>query len=293
MLRGFAMNTRLRNVRLNLLLVCTLGLALTLPGAAPAEEFADLAKRLPENVNAVGLIDLTALNKSPIAQASGWPEKPEIVNLPPTVSQLVIGGNFNPAAGVHEWRYGVVRLASDVPMDYIAKKYGGGPSAIGGHPAVISKQNLAFIQLDKGLLGLHAATNRQDIARWVRHADASPSLVVNPYLADFIKASSGAQIRFLLDTSDLFDPEAVKTQVAALKAMQGDKEAANRLSSLVSGMKGISFAIRAGEDLRGTLRLDFAGDAAGLVNSAAPVLKELLAEQGLWLADFDSWKAEA
>ena len=272
-------------------LCLALAVSLLLVGVATAIDFAELSKRFPENVNAVGLVDMSALNNSQLGKTLGWAQKPEITNLPDTVGKLAVAGRFNPATG-HDWHYGVAELNRDVSVAEIAKKRKGTVTTVGSHQAVITPQHMAIIELGKQMVGIMTTTNRQEIKRWVDIGDAASSLTVNPYLRDFIKETSGAQLRFALDTADLFDPQGVRRALAGLPTMADKKDQIEAIATHISNMKGVSFGMRVSDDITGTLRVDFEGDISSLTGMAPSLVKDVLQEQGLWLSDFENWKTE-
>jgi hypothetical protein len=263
-------------------LCLALAVSLALAAIAAAIDYPEMAKRFPENVNTIGLIDLGALNNSELGKALGWALKPELTNLPETVGKLAVAGRFNPAAG-HQWQYGVAELNRDVSAEEIARRRKGTVTTVGSRQAVMTPQHMAIIELGKRLVGIMMTTNRQEIRRWVDIGDAASTMSVNPYLRDFIKETSAAQLRFGLDTADLFDPQGVRRALAALPAMADKKDQVEAIASHISNMKGVNF---------GSLRVDFDSDVSSLSGMAADLIKDVLQEQGLWLSDFDSWKAD-
>lgn len=260
--------------------------------AALAADWAELAKRLPTDINAVGLIDASALNSSDLGKESNWANKPEMTSLPANVAQIAVGGLFNPAAGIHDWRYGIAKLKNNIGASGIAKKLNGTVTTIANHSAVITPNNMALVELDNGLIAIQSSTNRQELSRWIKEADAASTLTLNPYLRDFIKENAAAQVRFGLDTGDLFDPAGVKRALANSKALGGDQAKIDEVARKIVAMKGMNFSIRVDSEIRGTLRVDFNTDASSLSSVALPLFQEVLREQGLWLADFAGWKAQ-
>lgn len=264
-----------------------------LVASALAADFESLARRLPENCNAVGLINMKALLDSPMGLAQRWAGRSaELTNIPPTVNEMAIGGVFNPAAGLHDWRFGVARMTRAFSMDEVAKKFGGTVSTVAGQKAVFTPTNMAIVDLGGNLLGLHTASNRQELARWLRMNESAQTLVLPAYLRDFVKDTSAAQVRMALYTDNLFDPEGVKRALGNIKALGGNADRIAQVAGQIAMMKGMSFSIRVDNEIRGTLKIDFAGDVSNLSDIADAVIREALQEQGLYLPDFDGFKTQ-
>ncbi len=177
-------------------------------------------------------------------------------------------------------------------MSALAKKYGGTVTTVSNHAAVFTNQNLALVEMDNGQIAISSTSNRQELSRWIKIADAATTLAVTPYLQNFIKDNASAQIRIGLDTENLFDPQGVKRAASALKSLNGDQAKIAEVASKISTMKGMNFAIRVSDDIRGTLRVDFNSDVSSLSGVADALFQEILKEQGVWLPDFAGWKAQ-
>src|SRR5215213_2411412 len=85
---------------------------------ARAEEFADLARRIPADANALVLIDVEKTVAAPLARKQGWAAKLESafverpIFLPPEAKKLAMGAALDPENGFNgNWELAVMELA--------------------------------------------------------------------------------------------------------------------------------------------------------------------------------------
>jgi hypothetical protein len=257
-----------------------------------AQDFEALARRLPETGNALGLIDFKAILDAPLARAENWSSKAELINLPSSISRLALSGAFSPAVAQHEWRYGVAELTGPLEIDELARKVGGAATTIADRPALMTMEQMAFVQLAPTEIALDFAANRQDLTRWIRVAQSNTTLVLSEYLRDFVKVNAAAPIRFALDTRDLFDPAGVRRSLRGMSALANDRGNVERVAALIDSMRGISLTVRVNQDIRASLRLDFGREISRERVPVDEVLRAALKEQGLYLPDFDQFRTE-
>ena len=73
------------------------------------------------------------------------------------------------------WEATVVELKTAPKFDDIVKKHSGTRDQIGSHAAAAFREDTYLVQFGPKVLGAMQPANRQQVARWVRQADASKS----------------------------------------------------------------------------------------------------------------------
>ena len=98
----------------------------------------ELIQRIPAGANALMVIDVTALESTPMAQAQGWTKKHEAafverpLMLPPEAARIVIGSQLNFAGEMNvEWQVAAMNLVEPLSMRSIARAEGGYLDKIG------------------------------------------------------------------------------------------------------------------------------------------------------------------
>lgn len=106
--------------------------------AAPLCAADELLKRVPGGANAMMVIDVAALQSTPMAQAPGWAKKHEAafverpMMLPPEASRIVLASQLNFAGELNvDWEVAVMSLLEPLSMRSIARSEGGYLDKIG------------------------------------------------------------------------------------------------------------------------------------------------------------------
>lgn len=135
-----------------------------------AEEFADLARRIPAGANALVLIDMEQMMKAPLAIDQGcsrnleaaYVERP--IFLPPEAKKLVLGAALQPNHDfLGKWDVAVMELAEPVAVRSIARSESGYVEQVNGVPTAFTPHDAAFVEL--GLFG-HMDFESLWRARW-------------------------------------------------------------------------------------------------------------------------------
>jgi hypothetical protein len=129
--------------------------------------------------------------------------------------------------------------------------------------------------------------NRQAAVRWLRTQTGVASRL-SPYLNRAVEhADANADVLIAIDLDSLLNAEMLP---ARLKALAFIKEAEiPRIAEVLSEIQGIMLGITVGKKISGSLRVDFAGDAAAIEPVAKQLLEEALSSRGIMIEDMSDW----
>jgi hypothetical protein len=275
--------------------LCTAAAA---PGRADGP-FDELLARVPEQANALLLIDVEAARKSPLGVREHWAEKRRtqaplngLTDGHANLRKVVVATEFNPHTLQNAWDVAVLKFDGIVLKNELQKVTSGTPDTIGGREAVLSPQNAYWTLLDARDVGVMRPANRQAMARWVRSLRPTGRVALAPYLRDATDAMpKDAHAMMAFELADVFDEAGVRDRLKRAKPLAGTTADVEALTKLFAGVRGMALTLRVGDAIAGELRLDFSAEPAGLTPDVAKALVlDALAEAGAAVEDFDSWQ---
>ena len=257
----------------------------------------ELLKRVPAGANALMVIDVAALESSPLAQAQGWQKKHEAafverpLMLPPEASRIVVASALNFAGELNvEWELAVMQLTEPQSMRSIARAEGGYVDKIGGVDCAWTPSDAYFVALEAKQLGIVFPANRQFVSRWAQEGAgvlSSGYLLVADKQVDRMN-----QIVMALDLKDVPQPHRLRERLQASPALKTLSAQLDVIEKLISGVQGLTLKIAVGQSARGTLRVDFSDSPQLLGTQAKPLVLEALDSFGAKLPGLDQWTAK-
>src|SRR5207248_1393259 len=142
---------------------CTVGLVvlgLGAGGAGAAVPFNDLLKRVPEQANAVLLLDPQAANNSPLGKREDWAKKHRqnflggLAGAAPTVTRALVAAQVNLATLQNTWEVALVQLQQPQQQADLVRAVSGQQDSLAGQPVVLSPNNAYFVPFEPRLLGM-------------------------------------------------------------------------------------------------------------------------------------------
>ena len=268
-------------------------------GSVSAETPATLIKWVPADANAVAIVDVEALFRTPLAMRENLRQKmaDAFVNhelsVPPEskrvifASQLGLNSQLQP-----EWELSVIELARTPSFAVIARREGGQLDTLAGQSAVRLAHGTTGVELAPGVVLATSQPNRQVVSRWVAAAKKAGAQQASPYLtqaAGQINATS--PLVLALDLSECVTAPAARAFLATQEPLKNKTAEQADLAELLASVKGATFAVSFGDHRAGTLRVDFGKPAADLKPHAKDLLGAVMDEVGASLDDFDNWSA--
>ncbi len=257
----------------------------------------ELLKRIPAGANALMVLDVTALQGTPLAQAQGWQKKHEAafverpMMLPPEASRIVVASALNFAGELNvDWELAVMNLTEPLSMRSIARAEGGYLDKIGGVDCAWTPSDAYFVALEAKQLGVVFPANRQFVSRWTQ---SNATGLTSGYLTAAEKLVDRTnQIVMALDLKDVPQPHRLRERLQASPALKSLSTKLEPIEKLITGVQGLTLRIAVGESARGTLRVDFSESPQLLGTQAKPLLLEVLDRFGAKLPGLDQWTAK-
>src|SRR5262245_10850480 len=187
-----------------------------------AAEIKELLGRLPGEANAIAVIDVERILKTPLAQKEGWKEKiasaygkkPFIVA--PGCSHVALAALIDPTTMDSLWEVAVMDLDAAPAVGAIAKSEQGLLDTVGEKPAAWSPVNAYFVQLEPQILGTVAPANRQFASRWVRKKFTLGGAFISSYLRAAASAlETGTEFALAMDLEDVVNPKRAEARIAS------------------------------------------------------------------------------
>ncbi len=266
-------------------------------GTASCYPFEDLLKAIPNRANAVFLINLRAIQRSPMGINRNWAEKQRrdylggLTNLPSTVTRLIVGEQLDTTALQPSWRIALFDLSEPITPEEILRRESGSRDNIGGLPVVISPRGRVFLFLSSKLIAQFETVNRQDIARWLRTYKAQSRPNLSPYLKDAAEGMTpGSQAMLAFDLSEVFDLEGVRKRLQDTNALKGKRIDLDELAKTITSIRGAKLSLSVDREIEGEIRLEFAESAQPLRTIGKELLLNVMQSMGAALDDLDSWQ---
>lgn len=273
---------------------------LLLAVAAPvhAVDFPDLLKRLPEQANAVLVMDVQDIALSPLGKKEDLGKGTRshylggVSNVPSFVNKMVIGAQLNPGTLEPNWRVGVVFLNKDVTLGDIVRNEGGSADEIADIPVVLTSRNSYVSLFDSRIVGVRTPANRQDTGRWLRAAKQSRTSALSPYLQEAITGvGRGTEVVLAVDLEDVFDLEGVRHSLRTIKDLPQKGVDIEALAKGISKLRGIRVRLKINQEITGEIFLDFPQAMRVSAPAAKSLLLTALDAAGAHLDDLQDWQA--
>ena len=257
----------------------------------------ELTQRIPAGANALMVIDVTALESTPLAQTQGWAKKHEAafverpMMLPPEATRIVIGSQLNFAGEMNvEWQVAAMSLVEPVPMRSIARAEGGYLDTIAGAECAWVPSDAYFVSLAAKQLGVVFPANRQFVSRWTQNTAATMSSAFLSLASH--QADRTNQIVMAVDLKDVPQPHRLRERMQASPALKTLSTKFDAIEKLILGIQGATLRIAVGQSAKGMLKVEFSDSPTVLGAQAKPLLLEVLDSFGAQLPGVDQWTAK-
>ncbi len=262
-------------------------------------EFGDLLSRVPPGANAIMLIDVEQLHRSPLAKEEGLKKAHKQayhatpIILPPDAKRFVLAA-YLPLPDVKPvWEVAVMERSLTPTMGKLARLENGHVDELGGVKVVWSPYDAYFVKFSNRLMGIISPASRQNAKRWIEQRGAWKGGPLSGYLQKVIALASTrpAQVVMAIDLEDAPDFERVKGRIGSFRTLENRNADLDGLANLICSIKGLTLAIHVTDQRRGTMTIEFGQDAAPLSEFLKPFLIESLELFEIALKDFDQWNA--
>jgi hypothetical protein len=259
--------------------------------------FGDLLKRIPEQANALMLVNVDGLLDSPIGRRENWRQEAlenrrDRFGLAAEFSKLAVAVGLDFQSMHEHWKVGMIQLRRDVPpnLEGLAAREGGYVEKVENTPVAWTPRGLYLFDFPDRIVGFASPTDRQALVGWTRSALDHPRNFP-PGFADraIFRADAGAQIVLAFNLADAVSPRMVEPWLNAIDVFKKAKIDPKLLAPRLASVKSAFLVVTADQAIEGNLRVDF-GEA---VDYTTPVFRELiltlLDDYGADLPELKTW----
>lgn len=257
-----------------------------------------LKSRIPDDTNAVVIIDVQGLFGSAAAEAGRWEARRQaafdagVTFISPDTTGVVIAANLDAEFGKTVWQLSQVRLNQSKDLTQIAARFGGEMDSIQGRRATRLPNDSIVVQVADQNFAAYTPANRQDISRWLTTTDATDTDRLSPYISQAFQfvEKLGTPIIMAIDFEGFLSANQIE---ARLKSSPMNEKIGGQLPQVVetlAGIKGAMLGVTVGDKPFGSIRIDFAKDASILEPFGKEMLINTLSRQGAMIGDIEDWK---
>lgn len=275
-------------------IVSAFGLMCLLSDPVNSAVAADVAKWIPDDANALVIVDADRLFNSALGQKEGWgkPKAADFAGRPvlltPNTLRLVRAGSMNFDTMEAPSQVALLSVRKSPTLETIAKNEKGYVESVGNTRTAWSPRGAYAVNLDTGVVGVVFPANRQYLSRWMKQRRGQASSYLLKALTEFDTTKLCASIVFDLD--DALAAGHIEHALAHLKCMADKKSDLKAIAASLESVRGVKLGITIADKATGKLVIDFNGSSASLQAIAKPLVIEVIAELGYELDDMETWK---
>lgn len=260
-------------------------------------DFKTLLNRIPDTANAVVALDVEALFASDLGKKEKWKESysdsyaASPVLVPPNSKRFLLASEMDIEAMKPLWEIAATELSIDPSIEEIAKRWGGATDSFSGVDAVWTSHQHCVVKFAPYEFGLMFPANRSNAARWVHRASQQGAVNFSPYLTTAVgyAEDAGPEIIMAIDLANIIRPEQIRKSVE--KAPMLRELNRERVSNVLSSMRGVMLGVRVTDHIYGKLLVDFDVDASELKGVAKSLILQVLSNVGATLDEAQDWQA--
>lgn len=267
-------------------------------GTANAQ-FDALARRVPNDANAIVFIDVAKLMATPLAEKEGWATNAQeafesgLLMIPPHVDRFVAAARIDlDSMEVPSHRY-IFETNVDPDIAKLATSLNGTVDNFEGHPAAVLPGDYFAVKFSPQITVIGHPATRQDVAYYVRRVD-NGSLKMSEYLEEAKSfAQANAPIIMALDLTHAVPRDLIRARLECLESIKGKNLDLDALADAVASVRGLTLGVSVTDAMVGSLKVDFEQDVSMLGDAAKPLLLEALGNRGMMIDELNDWKVES
>jgi hypothetical protein len=259
--------------------------------------FGDLLKRIPEQANALMLVNLDGLFDSPMGRRENWRQE-AVENFRNRFGLAAEFSKFAVAVGLdfnsmqERWKVGMVQLRHDVPikLERQAAHEGGYVETIENMPVAWTPRGFYLFDFPDKIVGFVAPTDRQGVVHWIQTALDHPRNFP-PSFADraIFRADAGGQIVLAFNLANAISAREVEPWLNTIDAVKKTNTEPKLLAPRLASAKSAFLVVQVDQGINGNIRIDFDRP----VDYTAPIFRELILhlfeDYGADLPEIKTW----
>ncbi len=277
------------------LLYCAIWLTCPWPDHDACGDFPELLQRIPDQANAIILVNVDRVFQSEIAQRDNWRQKysdefaANPLLLPPNATQFVMAAELEFPQMVPNWEMAIMNLSLGVDPQKIAVEREGVLDQLNG-TQIVWTPDAAVIMNSPKQITVMSPLSRQSASRLISDWQDQRRPALSSYLQEASAYATAAKTEIILaiDVGSVFSVQHMQQLVEASRILQGMDVKTS--ASLLASIRGVTFGCRVTDKLRGAVRFDFGENMEVFKEVARPLMLEVLEEAGASLNEFDQWE---
>lgn len=247
--------------------------------AAESKKFGELLKRIPDQTNALMLVDVDGLLDSPFGKAEQWREK--LADRPTTLlgvstdaARVVVATSINPRTLEERWKLGMVETTQAPPSpSVLAKREGGYVEEIETQKVIWTPRGFYLFTFAPRIIGYAVPADRQLMVNWITSIFTQPR-DFPPSWADraFFRADGGAPVVFAVDLKNVLSTRELVSWLQGLPGVKTNTIEPKILAPMLASAKSALFQVDVKQTIHGTIQVEFDKE----VDYAAPIAKEII-----------------
>lgn len=264
--------------------------------AQPA--FSDLLGKVPEEANALVLINARQLRQSDFARdfraktLKGSSQTHQYVVPMEEIERIVLSAELNEQLNP-AWEAAIFETNSTFSLVNLASQ-GHGRGDTAWKVPTLQLPSAYLFDLGSKTYGAFAPINpRQKALRWGERAPSAKEIRVSAYLqkiAEFPE-TAGTEVMLGLDLSGMVDIQLIQQNLGRSQTLKARKNLdRDAVAKVLASLEGVALGVKATNVLNAKLRVDFGESPALLADFAKPLLLEKLSDLGLMIDEFENWE---
>jgi hypothetical protein len=265
-------------------------------------DFPELASRIPEDSNAIVLIDMEKILASPAAERGDWKNKIEnafdegITILPPGTKRAILASQIDIEFMTTITQTEMLEVETPTNVTEISKKTGGTIDRIGELAAVRLPLDAYVVHFAKDTFGIMLPANRQAVVGWIREVHDREQPKLSPYLKEAYEVTTdvGTPIIMAIDLQDAVAESHIRSRLQEEWKEMGFEGKADpqAVIKVLASIRGATLGITLKDKPFGKVKIDFGEDAKPLAPIAKQLFLHVLDRRGLAIEEFEDWKYE-
>ena len=290
-------STFLRFTRAFVVAVIVAAFTLSIAGA---EDFAGLSRYVPQDANALVLVNTAGVHTSHMARQRNWQGLHQegfssgMMILPPQAKLFVMASEIDLEFMQPKWEAAVMELSTPVGVSEVARRVSGATDRIQGLDAIELQSDGYLVQFDSNILAVMKPGDRQQVARWTSRARNSRRPRMSPYLSSVVENSdaSSAHLVLALDLEGSVRRSNLMDRIRRLTQTDLGDADPDAVEETLSSIRGATLELHFTASCTGKLTVEFEKDASALRGSAQSLVSGVLAARGAALEDLSVWETE-
>jgi hypothetical protein len=247
--------------------------------AAQSKKFGELLKRIPDQANALMLVDVDGLLDSPYGKREQWRDKltdrpTSLLGVSTDASRLVVATSIDPRTLDERWKLGMLQTKLDPPKpSVLANREGGYVEEIETQKVIWTPRGFYLFTFEPRIVGYAVPADRQLMVNWITSNLLKPR-EFPPSWADraFFRADAGSAVVFAVNLKNVLSTREVQAWLNTLPSMKPNTMDASILAPKLASAKSAMFQVDVDQTINGTIQVDFDQE----VDYASPVAKEII-----------------